>query len=378
MSEQINKVLASTAQSFSEAEQAQARDNIGAMAATATGMSINIEHDSNLSGSGTSSSPLGLASSISLQQISPYYQETYASAGHITVSSTSNGFADVTVYQNPSSYNIINQTGLSVMHTASGVGDGRIYSHYGETFDLHYNAGQYWLKRIYVDASGIRITSNGAPGYRSVYGFGTAQFTDDSGSTWEEVSPSAIRKWNSYTEGAVSAGNCISGNGTSGSPLGISSVIQIESGDSAASMSRRGLTVSVDSSRTAWYYAAFASFEKNTATANYYADYAEYINASGAGRVDYSSIYSWNHPSYYCIIKRPAANTTITVTTASYPTGLTANARLDLVNLGDTGLSYNYVVYDRNSTGGTRTLHAGESGTIWWDASVSAWTEQGE
>ena len=376
MSEQINKVLASTAQSFSEAEQAQARANIGAMAATATGMSINIEHDSNLSGSGTSSSPLGLASSISLTA-SPYYQETYASAGHLTVSSKFNGFADINVYQTPSSYNIINQTGISVMHTASGIGDNRCYSHYGETFDLQYNAGQYWLKRIYVDASGIRITSNGAPGYRSVYGYGTAQFSDDGGTTWEEVSPSAIRRWNSYSAGPVSAGNCISGDGTSGSPLGISSNIMIENGTSAANMSRRGLTVSVDNSRTAWYYAAFASFEKDTATANYYADHAEYSDASGTSRVDRSSIDRWNMPAYHCIIKRPAANTTITVTTASYPT-CCQNTRLDIVNLGDTALSYNYVVYDRNSTGGTRTLTAGESGTIWWDASVSAWTEQGE
>lgn len=374
MSNTINKILASTAQSFTTAEQAQARANIGAMAASA---SLQVEHDSNLSGSGTTAQPLGLASSVSLKQVSPYNQETYASAGHLTVSSTFNGEADINVYKNPSSYNVINQTGMSVMHTASGIGDDRCYSHYGETFDLQYNAGQYWLKRINVDASGIRISSNGAPGYKSVYGYGTAQFTDDGGSTWEEVSPSAIRKWNAYTEGAVSAGNCISGNGTSGSPLGISSVIQIASGDSAASMSRRGLTVSVDSSRTAWYYAAFASLEKNTATANYYADYAEYINASGTGRVDYSSIDRWNHPSYYCIIKRPAANTTITVTTASYPTCV-QNTRLDIVNLGDTSLGYNYVVYDRNSTGGTRTLHAGESATIWWDASVSAWTQQGE
>ena len=393
MSEQINKVLASTAQAFSEAEQAQARANIGAQAtlsytydgSTITGIDgsaigggiSNVYAGNCISGSGTSGSPLGLSSSVSLTA-GPYYQETYASAGHITVSSKFDGFADVTVYKDPSSYNVINQTGISVMHTASGIGDDRCYSHYGETFDIQYNAGQYYLKRINVDASGIRFYSNGTPGYRSVYGFGTAKYTDDGGVTWEEVSPEAIRRWNSATAGAVSAGNCISGNGSSGSPLGISSVIQIVDGTSAASMSKRGLTVSVDSSRTAWYYAAFASFERDTATGNYYADRIEYSNASGTGLVDYSSIYRWNHPSYYCIIKRPGANTTITVTTASYPTGLTANARMDIVNLGDTSLGYNYIIYDRNSTGGTRTLHAGESGTIWWDASVSAWTEQGE
>lgn len=168
-----------------------------------------------------------------------------------------------------------------------------------------------------------------------------------------------------------SAGNCISGNGTSGSPLGISSTIRIEDGNSAASMAKRGLTVSVDGMRTAWYYAAFASFEKNTATANYYADYAEYSNASGTGRVDYSSIYTWNHPNYYCIIRTPAASTTNVVTTANYPTGLTADARLDIVHLGDT--SYSYVVYDRDSSGNTRSLSAGQTGTVWWIATASSW-----
>lgn len=59
MSEQINKVLASTAQSFSEAEQAQARANIGAAAASAS-----VYHDSNMTGAGTSASPLGLSSQV--------------------------------------------------------------------------------------------------------------------------------------------------------------------------------------------------------------------------------------------------------------------------------------------------------------------------
>jgi hypothetical protein len=63
MSEQINKVLASTAQSFSEAEQAQARANIGAAAASAGGLA-SVYHDSNMTGSGTSASPMGLSSQV--------------------------------------------------------------------------------------------------------------------------------------------------------------------------------------------------------------------------------------------------------------------------------------------------------------------------
>jgi len=63
MSEQINKVLASTAQSFTTAEQAQARANIGAAAASAGGLAA-VYHDSNMTGSGTSASPLGLSSQV--------------------------------------------------------------------------------------------------------------------------------------------------------------------------------------------------------------------------------------------------------------------------------------------------------------------------
>ena len=63
MSEQINKVLASTSQAFTTAEQKQARDNIGAAAATAVGLT-GVYHDSNLTGSGTSAEPLGLSSQV--------------------------------------------------------------------------------------------------------------------------------------------------------------------------------------------------------------------------------------------------------------------------------------------------------------------------
>jgi hypothetical protein len=62
MSEQINKVLADRPQNFTTAEQAQARANIGAAAASAGFTTV--YHDSNLTGSGTSASPLGLSSQV--------------------------------------------------------------------------------------------------------------------------------------------------------------------------------------------------------------------------------------------------------------------------------------------------------------------------
>lgn len=116
MSEKINKVLASTAQAFSTAEQKQARDNINAQqtitysysgstitaidgsavgsqggmegiyhdsslsgsgtSGSPLGLSViplvTVNHDSNISGSGTSGSPLGLASTINLTDSMPY------------------------------------------------------------------------------------------------------------------------------------------------------------------------------------------------------------------------------------------------------------------------------------------------------------------
>lgn len=66
MSEQINKVLADRPQSFTTAEQAQARANIGAAAASAVGLT-GVYRDSNLTGSGTSAEPLGLSSTIRLE-----------------------------------------------------------------------------------------------------------------------------------------------------------------------------------------------------------------------------------------------------------------------------------------------------------------------
>ena len=84
MSEQINKVLASTAQAFSTAQKKQARDNNSAQAkitysysgSTITAIDgsavgnpaslTGVEHDYNLSGSGTSAVPLGLSDPIKM------------------------------------------------------------------------------------------------------------------------------------------------------------------------------------------------------------------------------------------------------------------------------------------------------------------------
>lgn len=91
----------------------------------------------------------------------------------------------------------------------------------------------------------------------------------------------------------VSANRCITGNGLSGTPIGLSSRIEFPSATSGAAVSHRGMTVS-SNDRTAWYYAAFASFENPSATANYRASDAEFIDSNGTSVVNKSSIDRWN------------------------------------------------------------------------------------
>lgn len=96
MSEQINKILASTAQAFSTAEQAQARANIGAMAASASSLFYStsnpsafisgVSHDSNLSGNGATI-PLGLNTSITLARNSESATLAY---DHLTLKCSDN------------------------------------------------------------------------------------------------------------------------------------------------------------------------------------------------------------------------------------------------------------------------------------------------
>lgn len=230
MSEQINKLLCTTPQSFTTAEQKIGRDNISAQAkitftysgSTITGIDGSpvggglgeVYAGNCISGSGTSGSPLGLSSSVSLYKGNPYYDETYLSAGNVIVSGKYDGHASMTVYKDQSSHTIIAPTGIYNIHTAEGIGGGYTRSIYGEVFDLQYNGGSYGIKYISADDSGIHCESDGNTSKISKYGFGSAKFTDDTGTTWEVVDADSIRRWNSYTQ--------ITDGGDSANPVYIS------------------------------------------------------------------------------------------------------------------------------------------------------------
>ena len=359
MSEQINKVLADRPQNFTTAEQLQARTNIGAQAAgdyvsstTFTAYSAHVEsakQDSsamssyvpfssisadldsaitsingssvgkftgvsagdNLSGNGTSASPLGLNSSVNLHDNAFPYKDTYISAGSIRVSGAA--YAGMQVYQDPSAYTNINETGIQVQHTASGIGDNSTASYYGEVFSLCYNGGDYYLKEISADGEGIQARDLNTPNLQSVYGFGKAKFTDDSKATWEVVDASSIRRWNSYSGVSGSwneSANSLS-TGYGGNPVTAASQYNADAGNWAA----RTVKVSGLPDQTLY---GFQSRPAGTGTYG--------VNQAGA-------FVQIPQSNYYTYLYHRTGAVYEDLGSSIYPTGLTANARLDFVNL---------------------------------------------
>lgn len=131
--EPINKVLASTAQAFTSAEQAQARANIDAQRSIAysySGSTItaidgsavgqpdaltSVYHDSNLSGSGTSASPLGLSSTINLTNSLPYSAAygTYSVEFTDPSSRSVYGLGNMAISASSNTYFSANESGLA-------------------------------------------------------------------------------------------------------------------------------------------------------------------------------------------------------------------------------------------------------------------------
>ena len=317
MSEQINKVLASTAQAFTTAEQKQARDNIGAMGAgdmtaylpfsaisadassaitsingSSVGSFSGVSSNNNVTGNGTSGSPVGLSAQISL----------------VTSSATSyfNGFG---------------MEGTSDPYTSCRyrIGGWSIYTngdatHHHEIganasgINLTWNTNYYWSN---IHASGINQKDAWAPSRNSAewaytgatlkeytgasaifQASGLTLFNSASG-VGRTVGIDDIDRWNTMTAGVMNTNNGVTGNGSTSSPIGLSSRIEFPSAASGAAVGHRGMTVS-SNDHTAWYYAAFASFEKPSATANYRASDAEFIDSNGTAVVNKSSIDRWN------------------------------------------------------------------------------------
>jgi hypothetical protein len=380
MSEQINKVLASTAQAFSTAEQKQARDNIGAQASgnyvSASAMSAYvpfsaISADANsaitsingssvgtpftgvsagncISGDGTSGSPLGLSATAQWTAGANWYPMTEISAGYLKISA--GAFAGAQIYQSESSFCNWNPTGITVRHTASGVGGGNIDNFYGEILNLNYNAGQYYLHHISSDASGLRAKQNGNPNNASIFGFGSAAFSDDNETTWEVVDPSSIRRWNSQS----ASGWAESGNSLSTGFGGNQATAASQYNEGASNWAARTVKMSGLPDQTLY---GFQSRPNGTATFG--------INQAGA-------FVAIPQSKYFTYLFHETGAAMHTFDIEIYPTGLTADARLDFVNLCSAASAN---VKTDTFHGNTANINPGESATMWYIATADIWTD---
>ncbi len=218
MSEQINKVLASTAQAFSTAEQKQARDNIDAQqsitfnysgsnitalngsAIAQSGALTYVTHDSNLTGSGTSGSPLGLASEITLSSTGLPYVNTINS---------------YSMYMHDDSATSYVGLGYNYFRDSAG---GEMYIH-----SDHITINDAGDLSVSIHPTGIFINEHNGGDEDLTIGNRSIVFSKrDSAS--QVVDFSSIERWNSYSAGLFTGldhDSNLSGLGTSASLLGL-------------------------------------------------------------------------------------------------------------------------------------------------------------
>lgn len=447
MSEQINKVLASTAQSFSTAEQKQARDNIGAMAASASSLFYStsnpsafisgVSHDSNLSGNGRTT-PLGLNTSIVIDRYGDSANLTYESFSLVGNGGTpllSATRADIYMsgHAGNASSPYTAKYGLQGMHVYGT----DTYNHITATATLRYSGGTF----VEGDDS-AKIKATGL----------TLHTTNDGD---QLVDASSVVRWNSYSSMSsftgCRAGNCISGDGTSGSPLGLSSKIRLETSYSALELQPNYLLVNnhVGSAQIGNAYVRLTYPLNGGTTAHLNNSALTFIDsANNQEQVDGSSIARWNsysagswnessnsvstgfggnqvtaasqfndgagnwtcrrvkadgipdqnlygfqskpqgtataymvnpagafiqyQPTYYCKLYHRTGSVYEDLGTSFYPTGLTADARIDFVNLCSAASAN---IMTDTFHGNTAIMNPGDSATMWYIASADIWTD---
>ena len=255
MSEQINKVLASTAQAFSTAEQKQARDNIDAQqsitfnysgsnitaidgsAIAQSGALTFVTHDGNLTGSGTTDSPLGLSSEITLSSTGLPYVNTI------------NSYSMYMHGESATSY-----VGLGYNYFKDSAG--------GETY---IQSDQIILKddgdiSLRAYPSGIFINEHNGSDADLTIGNSSIVFSERYHDS-QVVDRSSIERWNSYSAGLFTGLDHdynLSGLGTTTSLLGLADPIRFSASGTAAdslissiSVGRKGFSADVPSAWTA-------------------------------------------------------------------------------------------------------------------------------
>lgn len=255
MSEQINKVLASTAQAFSTAEQKQARDNIDAQksitfnysgsnitaingsAIAQSGALTFVTHDGNLTGSGTTDSPLGLNSEITLSSTGLPYVNTinpYSMYMH-DASSTS-------------------YVGLGTNYFKDSAG-GETYIH-----SDHITLNDSGDLSVSIHPTGIFIDEHNGGDADLTIGHSSIVFSERYHDS-QVVDRSSIERWNSYSAGLFTGLDHdynLSGLGVSSSLLGLADPIKFSASGTAAdslvssiSVGNKGFSAAVPSAWTA-------------------------------------------------------------------------------------------------------------------------------
>ena len=436
MSEKLNKVIANLPQAFTTAEQKQARDNIGAQKAISYGYSASsitsidgsavgnpasitgVDHDYNLSGSGTSALPLGLNDPIKFSG-----QGTAESS---KVSGASAGFRGFRL-EVPSAWTAnMGNTGFKSNYEfpsaedTAGLGDFR-HGELGPGFmSLSSHDSQYIEHNVITASVYGRPWAGLFAGYQSgsnqtsiVACVGDANRVDPyllfgfSGSS-EYVDQSSIRRWNGVTAKqdasamtsyvpfssisgsagkvtaingsaisagdtftGVSAGNGISGNGTSGSPLGLGSTMFTESSN-PLSYGYGGNQASAASQ----YNVSAGNWAARTLKASGIPDMTMYgfqnlpgtggpfmVNAAGA-------FVEPPLPTFNLKVYKPTTQP-IYLSTSDYPKmPATADGLLIIVNRGQGP----YVTYS-DGIGATSTLPNNNSAQLIWDCQASSWVK---
>lgn len=303
-----------------------------------------------ISGDGTSGSPLGLSSVIQMEWDNGggMYRDTLMSAGLIRV--TSNAYPEIQVYKNDSASSVMDELGFRLVHSAKGIGGGTIINTYGELLDLHYNDGDDYLKQVTTNKSGIFCKDNGRPDIRSYYGFGRSLYSDDSGSTWESCDASSIRRWNSGVSAAWNESANSLSTGFGGNQATAASQYNAGAGNWACR------TVKMSGLPDQNLY-GFQSKPQGTGT-------AYMVNPAGA--------FIQYQPTYFTKLYHRTGAVYEDLGTSFYPTGLTADARLDFVNLCSAASAN---IMTDTFHGNTAVMRPGDSATMWYIASADIWTD---
>lgn len=365
MSEQINKVLASTAQAFSTAQQKQARDNISAQAkisysysgstitaidGSAVGLNA-VSANNCISGDGTSSSPLGISSKIQLN------------GGTASAEYTPSGVKMSATPYTSTNYRV---AGWNILSTGSNT-NSRSCGANCSGIEINWDTNYYVMR---ISASGIEAMDAWTPSLHCAwYNYNGAQHSSYDGKTsiwndhelifkhsasgaWRTVDIDSIDRWNSYSAnqaGWNESGNSLS-TGFGGNPVTAASQYNEGAGNWAA----RTVKISGLPDQTMY---GFQTKPAGTATYG--------VNQAGA-------FVAIPQSNYFTYLFHETGATVHTFDTEIFPTGLTANARLDFVNLCSAA-SANVKMDTFHGT--TAAIKPGESATMWYIATADIWTD---